>query len=289
MSLVVAEATDDGPRIVSDTRVTLPFGQRSNFKTGTLKTIAITREVTISFAGDVDVGLHAVRGFARELKQGRAVANLLPALQELASDDTVEFIVATGDASSQLTRIRKRGIERSIPYAWVGDQDGFERFQQARNAPLNPVWDTVLSPPEKAKMRFRLAMLAVIADPAVASVGDFCVEVVHKVAGFEYLGSTFIHVGRDISVAPGDDLFSKMAQSVGEGGYAVSVVEPAQPGTPALGLNFPRARLGMLYLPLEFDTAQVIADVSPNDFAKAVLDRFGVAMKDPMLRHRGQQ
>jgi hypothetical protein len=48
-----------------------------------------------------------------------------------------------------------------------------------------------------------------------------------------------------------------MAHSVEEGGYAVSVVEPADPGTPALGLNLPRARLGMLYLPLEFDGAQV--------------------------------
>jgi hypothetical protein len=79
-----------------------------------------------------------------------------------------------------------------------------------------------------------------------------------------------------------------MAQSVGEGGYAVSVVEPLEPGTPALGLNFPRARLGMLYLPLEFDGAEVIEDVSPNDFAKVILERFGVAMKEPILRH-GQQ
>jgi len=41
----------------------------------------------------------------------------------------------------------------------------------------------------------------------------------------------------------------------------------------------------MLYLPLEFDGGQFISDVSANDFAKAVLERFGIAMKNPMLRH----
>ena len=75
-----------------------------------------------------------------------------------------------------------------------------------------------------------------------------------------------------------------MAQPVEEGGYAVSVVEPEKPGTPALGLSFPRARLGMLYLPLKFDGAEVFHDVSANDFPKVVLERFGVSMKLPLLR-----
>jgi len=127
-------------------------------------------------------------------------------------------------------------------------------------------------------------MKAVIDDPTIESVGDFCVAVAHTRNGFEYLGSIFVHVGRDFQLEPGEDLLSKMAQPIEEGGYAVSVVEPAEPGTPALGLNFPRARLGMLYLPLKFDGAQVIRDVSPNNFAKVVLKRFGVAMKDPPLR-----
>lgn len=128
-------------------------------------------------------------------------------------------------------------------------------------------------------------MKAVIDDPAIDSVADFDVAIGYGATGFQYLGSLFIHVGRDISVRPGENLISKMAQPVEEGGYAVSVVEPAEPGTPALGLSFPRARLGMLYLPLEYEGAQVISDVSPNDFPEAVLERFGVAMKQPGLRY----
>jgi hypothetical protein len=91
-------------------------------------------------------------------------------------------------------------------------------------------------------------------------------------------------VGRDIIVKTNDNLITKMAHPVEEGGYAVSVVEPEEPGTPALGLSFPLARIGMIYLPLKYDEAQIIMDVSPNDFAKVVLDRFAVAMSDPILR-----
>jgi hypothetical protein len=75
-----------------------------------------------------------------------------------------------------------------------------------------------------------------------------------------------------------------MARPVEEGGYSVSVVEPMEPGTPALGLHFSRARLGMLYLPLQFDGAEVISDVSSNDFSAEILRRFGVRMKDPALK-----
>lgn len=289
MSLVVAEATDDGPRIVSDTRVVFPEGPRSSFKTGTLKAIVVGRYVTICFAGDVLAGLEGVRSFARELGEGRPVDDLLPRLQELASNDRriVEFIVANGEAGSQVTRIRNGGVERCLQFGWIGDQHGFDRFQRERNRPPHSMsaLESHLPPATRIMATLRRAMQAVIDDPAIESVADFCVAVAYKPTGFEYLGSTFIHVGRDIRVEPGENLISKMAHSVEEGGYAVSVVEPAEAGTPALGLNFPRARLGILYLPLEFDGAQVISDISPNDFAKVVLERFGVPMKNPMLRY----
>jgi hypothetical protein len=185
-----------------------------------------------------------------------------------------------------LIRIRGGAIERRLPVAWIGDQEGFERFQRERNRPLDAndvALQAGLPAAVKTMATLQRAMRAAIEDPAIPSVADFCVPVAYKPSGFEYFGSTFIYVGRDLSIKDGDDLVSKMAQSVSEGGYAVSVVAPTEPGTPALGLSFPRARLGMLYLPLQFDGAEAISDVSPNDFARVVLERFGVRMHDPML------
>lgn len=290
MSLVVAEATDDGPRIVSDTRVVFPAGQRSSYKNGTLKAIVIARNVTICFAGDVVAGLAGVREFARGLGEGRLFDDLLLKLQVLTSDNRrmVEFIVVNVDADSHLTRIRNGEIERDLQSAWIGDKQGFERFQAERlkQPDSTTVWvESALSPAARVMTKLQRAMKAVIDDPAIESVDDFCVSVAYRPTGFDYLESTFVQLGRDVRIESGENILSRMVQPVEEGGYAVSVVPPAEPGTPALGLNFPQARLGILYLPLEFDDGQVISDISPNDFAKIVLERFNVTMIDPLLRY----
>jgi hypothetical protein len=202
--------------------------------------------------------------------------------------EVVEFIVAVDRSDWSLNRIRGGQIERDMNSAWIGDHDAFERFQRLRNAPhpFDGVIRDKLGPSAVALLRLGTAMEGVINDPGIETVDHFCVRVSRQWdGGFQYLASIFIYVGRDIELQPGDELVNKMAQSVAEGGYAVSIVEPRDTGTPALGLSFPRARLGMIFLPLEYDHAQVLHDVSLNGFARVVHERFGVAMKDPPLRH----
>jgi hypothetical protein len=186
-----------------------------------------------------------------------------------------------------LTRIGDHGVQSNLPSAWIGDHAGFEQFQRARNKSLTSneiLLESHLKPSVKVLNTLHRAMDSVIADPAVVSVGGICVRVAATRVGFEYMGSIQFHVGRDVAIQPGEDMLSKMVQPVEEGGYAVTVVEPAEAGTPALGLNFPRARLGMLFLPLRFDGAEVIREVEPKDFAKVIRERYGVAMKDPLFR-----
>jgi hypothetical protein len=289
MSLVVAEATPEGARIVSDTRVSYP-GLPLAYKTGTLKTVVLRPDIAVSFAGDVEAGLGAIRQVANDLRGGSKVEAALSTLQNQTAGvpDGADFIVAVDGQDWQLSRIRGGHIERGLTSAWIGDQQAFERFQRARHESSSPFRDVVekgLAAGSRSILRLGDAMNAVIGDPTIATVDHFCVRVARQDIGFQYLASIFIFVERDVEVHPGDDLVNRMAQPVEEGGYAVAIVEPANPGTPALGLSFPRARLGMVFLPLLYDEAQVVRDVSPNDFARVVQERFGVAMKDPSLRH----
>jgi hypothetical protein len=150
--------------VTADTRVVFSKGPRSSFKTGTLKAIVVARHVIICFAGDVLAGLEGVRGFARELGKGRPVDGLFPRLQELASDGRriVEFIVADGRAGSQLTRVRNSGIECGLQSAWIGDQQGFERFQRERNRPTDSMsaLESQLQPATRVMAILRRAMQA---------------------------------------------------------------------------------------------------------------------------------
>jgi hypothetical protein len=289
MSLVVAEATEEGARIVSDTRVRYP-GLPLAYKTGTLKTVVLRRDVAVSFVGDVEVGLGAIRQVDADLKADTAPDGVVSTLQDhtARAPDAADFIVAVDGQDWQLTRISGGQLERGLNSAWIGDQRAFERFQRVRHASPDPFRDVLekgLGAGSKVILRLGDAMNAVIGDPSVETVDQFCVRVARLDDGFQYLASIFIYVERDFKIEPGDEMVNKMAQPVEEGGYAVAIVEPAEPGTPALGLSFPRARLGMVFLPLLYDQAQVIRDVSPNDFAHEVQERFGVAMKDPSLRY----
>jgi hypothetical protein len=287
MSLVVAEATPDGARIVSDTRVLHP-GRPLAYKTGTLKAIVLRRDLTVCFTGEVEAGLGAIRQVASDLYGGRDVEGLLSTLQGQSRQRSVDFLVAADGRGWQLARIREGAIDRALESTWIGDQEAFERFQSTRLSAPEPFTEALeagLGPGLNSMRRLGNAMDAVIADSTIESVDHFCVRVARGREGFEYMGSMFVFVGRDFELSDGDEVISKMAQPVEEGGFAVTVVEPAHPGTPALGLSFPRAQLGMLFLPLEYDQAQVIEHVSPNDYARLVQERFGVAMKDPPMRY----
>jgi hypothetical protein len=276
-----AQVTDEGPRIISDTRVTFRDARRPSFKAGMVKTVIVSREVAISFAGDLDIALSAVRAFAERVNSGPHAEDVERELSQPAtkSRGAVEFIIASAVANSRLIRIRDSGIERDLLATWIGDSGAFEQFQSVRNRLRSPSEMQLLSSlPNSAQVMTLLneAMRAVIADRTIGSVDDFCVAVASKPGGFNYFPSTFVHLGRDIELRDGDDLVSKMAQSVAEGGYAVSIVEPLRPGTAALGQNFPRASLGIVYLPLLFDEGQIVNNVSANDFPEVVRDLFGV-------------
>lgn len=289
MSLAVAQTTEDGPRIVSDSRVGFPNERRSSFKTGALKTVIVGPTVAVCFAGEKHIGLEGIRRFATGWNDNANPNTLLNELFALATrrGASADFLVAMAEADSDLVRVTAGGIERNLHTAWIGDKNGFERFQEVRNRPLDATDQTIMEGLPSSAITMTVlgrAMEAVIADPAIESVDDICIRVAAKDGKFNYLDSSFIYVGRNISIKDGDNLVTRMAQPVEEGGYAITIVSPLIPGTPALGLNFPRARLGMIYLPLAYDNAQVIEAVLPKDFSTEILKRYGVKMNDPMLR-----
>ena len=286
MSLIVAQTTSNGPQVVSDTKVMHFDGTRLAPKTGTLKAIIVDKQTLVSFAGNVRMGLGAVRRFAAQTSAGIPNKKAIGCLQTASCDADVEFIVASSDPEVPLVRIRSARLEE-LPVAWIGDHLAFEAFQSGRERHrASPGVEVFESLPANLRKGIELeaAMDDVIQNAQIESVDYFCVRVGTKQGEFEYLDGSFIHVGRDIQLLGGDNLVSKMAQPVSEGGYAVSIVTPVDRGVPALGINFPRARLGLLYLPIEFDDAQVIKDVSANNFSSEVEERFGVRLREPMLR-----
>ena len=329
MSLIVAKTTECGPCIVADTRVSFRDGKKSSYRNGTLKAIALSPEIALCFAGDVTQGLAAARKVNTRLKEGVANDTLLQDLVKIsaAAQGDVDFILALQRPQPQLARIRNGIVEDDLLTAWIGDQDGFDYFQQSWHSicaepPVPTAPAMILSGPasftigpmvftftpdapphgepqeiceapkpvanELSSAAVQLegmaaAMRRVIDNPSLPSVGDICVRLTSKNHQFRYLSEMGIYVGRDIVLRDGDDMINAMAQPVEDGGFAICMVEPFEPGIPALGLCFPRARIAMIYLPLECEEAQVIRDIKSADFPRFVESKYGINMSRPML------
>jgi hypothetical protein len=307
MSLVVAQNTEEGPRIVSDTRVTFIDERRPAISTDCLKAVVVARDTTVCFAGDRDRGLAGIRHLAQHLRAGGIVDGALPALADIAAatGDTADFLVVMRGANSSIVRITRTGIERDLSVGWIGDAQAFEYFQAARSSVANDVrpilsaggmtvqvtsdppggvtWLQDLPPSARVMQRLKKAMDTTIANPAIPSVDGFCISIASKPEGFRYFESTEVHLGRSIELKTGDNLVQKMLQPVETGSYAFSVVPPVDSGIAALGLSFPAARLAMIYLPLLYPTAEVLRDVRACDFPAVIRERYGIAMQRPML------
>jgi hypothetical protein len=289
LSLVVVHATPDGPRIVGDTKVSFRDSKRSRYRTDTLKVVVLNQTTVVCFAGEVDRGLAAVRSCAQLLSNSPDEDQILRELVRISSDTrrATEFLLVRGDDSRQIARVSQGKVEPNLATAWIGDASAFARFQSAFHT-VTP-FDALLKklPPGPQTMsRLSRAIDAVIDDPQIDSVGNLAVRVALTEGGFNYLSSAFTMVERDfvIETTPGEWVDVPLIRPVEEGGFAVSVVEPAAPGTPAMGLSFPQPNIAMLYLPLQFDEAEVMLDVAPNAFRAVVLERYGIAMSDPTIR-----
>jgi hypothetical protein len=289
MSLVVAEITASGPYIVSDTRVSFADLTNPSIRSGTLKAIVVNATTAICFAGDRMIGLAAVRDFERGIASGSDRGQLVSDLAARSANgsDSADFIIAESGTAPRLTRIREGIVEQDLPVTWIGDQLGFERFQEERAFQTSQLgFDSagLRSDPAVLQSLLGRCMDAVIDDPGVPSVGEINVRICarRRDRALVYLEEAVLQINRDLPMKTGDNVGRRMAQPTSEGGYAAVVVPPMNPGTPALGLCFPIAHVGIMFLPLEFDSGQVILDVEPDAFSRVVFERFGVALTDPI-------
>jgi hypothetical protein len=284
MTLIVAAATEKGPRVLSDTHVLPSFGATPTYRTNALKAVILSPDTCVCFAGEVAAGLTGVRQASRHIEDGDTPAEVVAALQRVIDETQrdVEFLVARCGGDWQLARVRGDGAETDLMNAWIGDREAFERFQEARHAYTPPSYAKDLSSAIVTDLQLREGMTAVLEEPQLPSVADFLVSVACLPDGFNYLDSMFTMNGRDVTITipSGQSVPIPWSTSVADGSYTVSIVAPADPGIPALALLFPFAQFALLFLPLRFDEVQVITGFRPEQFVDRVREDFGITMHE---------
>jgi hypothetical protein len=192
MSLIIARATNQSILLVSDTK--LSYSQDSyNYKRlnpyleGTAKTLLIDRYRLVAFAGTVE---YARQGIDR-ISASDSDSDIIRHLFEVTSvKSDVEFIFATIAPKPRVVKISNKDITED-PIVWIGDYDGFKKYQEYFTSFSNPQstddQDTtlkILQLPDgenscDAEMYSRMftCMSAVINSNTIDSVGGFTVPI----------------------------------------------------------------------------------------------------------------
>jgi hypothetical protein len=241
----------------------------------------------VCYAGVVENGVLGTRRAAQALAGGATVEDIAQVLAKFSSDGTVDFLVATTGEQKSITRVRREGIESDLEHGWIGDHDAFSWYQKARlTIEPNAIAAEII--PEDSMLLCQMddAMQEVIRTPEVPGVDDFCIRVASFTGAFNYLAGLFTYVERDVELKDGDNLLSKMMLPAQDGGFTACIVAPEEPGTPAIGIHFPQARLTVLYMPLTHDEPELVRDTAGQDLPQVVQDRFGVRLSAPMVAER---
>jgi hypothetical protein len=222
MSLVVCRKLDQSLIVVSDTKLsnlkhilseTISDNLRRNLMNldtgnpvdGTIKTVILSKQTCISFAGVIQ---NAEEAF-RTIKPTDQLPKIIEILKVSSASNETEFLLC----SLHPTKIYKinKGICSEQNNSWIGSQKAFSKFQGYLHKQIKPIITgshikiEMVPPDEPNPSIFGEVSLAfdnVILDPEIKDVGGFKVMVQNLGGFFQYKGYNLGYEGVDTIQIP---------------------------------------------------------------------------------------
>lgn len=125
MSLIVARVVSSSILVLADTKITDPYKTPNAYFEGISKVTLLDENTCIAFAGNVQKATIAIN----QLSPNMQTDDILNHLSIVTSNsDDVDFIVASILPNPSIWII-KNGKYESVSYGWIGDIDGFKKYQ----------------------------------------------------------------------------------------------------------------------------------------------------------------
>jgi hypothetical protein len=275
MTLVVAETIGSCFHIQCDSLITNRDVVRPNDIPGRLKSIVLSRDLCVSFAGRADAALDAIRQLYPSTGSRLDASLLVDELYEThkASGGEIDFLVCSLGLGGRFVKIAGDSVAEGADRYWIGDPAAVSEFQRQFDLSVPP---QNASPDHKATSRSLDAFSSLLRETRLPTVGGFRFHVASVSGAFQYMDEA-------ASYYPTQDIPSGVATALrfggpAEGGFAYSVLTPDQAGVPIVGVHLYQGRLGLLYDPLNHDDAIQIPNVSHKEFREKVLALCGVSI-----------
>lgn len=283
MSLIVARVVSSSILVLADTKITDPYQTPNAYFEGISKVTLLDDNTCIAFAGNVHKATIAINALSASMEI-LDIRNHLSRTTEHSND--VDFVVASMLPTPSIWII-KNGKSESVSHGWIGDIDGFKKYQSyylSMDDPMNVYAELtrlqILKMPEgdqnavsEEYSRMFVSMGATIDSHEVNSVSGFLVPVITHNGHLEY-GNYF-------------SIFRKPLEEneITEGGSPI-VFGNASDGT--FSINFSGQNTGCFAVHIEQGELGVLFEKEENilkpilhkevdeiDFSTLLRERFG--------------
>ena len=284
MTLIVAKIKEDKIKIVSDSKITDEAAVRNNPLFGNLKTIILSKDTCIGYAGKVYFAEKILNEFyGGKIKNFKELFNRCGQLHHESNFET-DFILATlFDNKPVIYKISEGKMFLDHINLWIGDIDGFNKYQSEYHNKKNA------NKEDFAKMG--IAFSEVIKDEKIPSVSDFRIgidTVFHeelKSLIFIYEFKAEFSFANQIIKTPSGKQTPIKVGGAEIGGYGICYLRSVNVYEPGIAIHFPQGGFGMLFCPkLNHNKAIIIKEDDGEDFAKKVWSLYKIALEGIVLK-----
>lgn len=257
MTLVVGEQFGDRLVVLSDSMLTDRSAVRSNIIPGQLKTVVLSTNLSVSFAGRVGPALQAIRSLRSALAHNFKIEPVLDSFctETLIHKGEVEFLVASLIPCPALYKVSNGRKHSGSNRYWIGDPEGASTLQRI----IDSEYDIKIPDQEHctaAESKLCFAFADLIPERRVQGVGGLPVFCLGSQEAFCYQNhaSTFNYGTVNIPETEEEQELRLTLERTGMGpSYSYTVTTSrhrgtATSGTATIGAFFPQAETGISIL-----------------------------------------
>lgn len=283
MTLVINKIIEGQIYVHSDTRVTQLFNGEFLRKepplSGILKSIIITPEICISFAGNIDHAHSALEKIFSDQIFDLSHLKILLLCVHVEENEEIDFSIATTLGGGQLIQIKDGEIKENLQVVWLGEKSAFESYQGRYLDGLKGLEN--LGADELSKLTndaFEQTLHSEVTQ--TQSVGDYHISIRTKDDELRYQMKFKIDIGpQEIKIEKPGEWTDIPLGNAENGSYGESYLVSETTGKPAIGIHFIHGNFGILFFPGISRNAILIKGVKwGNEFTARVLEEYGVRL-----------
>ena len=270
MTLVVARQFGDRIIVLSDTMISDPDACGSSVIPGRLKSVIVSNEMAISYAGLTNQAIDIIRdarsSFLNKKDLSEIITILVTGTQRYRG--LVDFIVATHMPTPALHKVADGQVSSGSDFYWIGDSKASSRLYRIMND--SPKWQGG-DPGTAAEMDLTRAFIDLVCEHATPEVGGFCFNCLGSPLGYRYQNHAGDFSWYPIQLGvPYDEEARRAYERTGTASYSYSLTSATERGLAVTGAFLPQADLGYLYSPLDLDDPTKLYPVTLQELSLAV-------------------